>query len=62
METKDFILEVGGEKINLAASGKAQLVRLSRITKFIDIYGKTAVKSIQTRDGENVDMLGRCQA
>lgn len=55
MENK-FIIEVGGEAINLGASGKAQLVRLAKTTKFIDAYGRTAMKNVQSQDG-NADYL-----
>lgn len=58
MSNNEYTIEVGGEVVNLASAGRAQLTRLTKATKFIDLYGKTAIKSIQTREGESVDMLG----
>ena len=44
---QDFILEVGGEKINLAEKGKGQMVRTLAASKFLNQYGLAAIRNLQ---------------
>lgn len=45
-ERTEWVIEVGGNTYDLSEKGYAQLQRLSLATKFIDLYGKQAVRNL----------------
>jgi hypothetical protein len=41
-----YKIEIGGEVIDLAAKGKAQLSRLAKVSQFINLYGTSVIKDM----------------